>query len=96
VRPANASRPELPKLSQRSTAAVLQDLLAKDLRRGHRRLALRHFLMLRACGVCPSPQLQEECEQLLGACPEETRRRIAAGVDGWTQMVHSRPPIVRP
>jgi hypothetical protein len=70
-----------------AAASELPTLLARDLRRGHVNLAIRHFLMARACGSGVPPGLQRDCEALLRACPSTRRRRIARDVENWVRMV---------
>jgi len=52
-------------------------------------VALRHFLMVQACGVYPPAAVRELCARLLQACPP-ARSRIQRDVDGWAEMVGAR------
>jgi hypothetical protein len=69
---------------------VLLQLLQRDLRLGHHRVALRHFLMTQACGVHLPVSLRLECEKLLLACPVSQRTRIERDVDCWAGMIGVR------
>ena len=70
-----------------AAASELPTLVARDLRRGHVNLAIRHFLMARACGSGVPPGMARRCEVLLQACPSARRHRIARDVDNWVRMV---------
>ena len=65
----------------------VQALLAADLAKGHVRLAIRHFLMLRASGVPVPAAVSEECTALLNACPARLLQRIVLDVERWLQVV---------
>jgi hypothetical protein len=76
-----------PASSAPAAASELPALVARDLRRGHVNLAIRHFLMARARGSSVPPGVQRDCEALLQACPSPRRRRIARDVENWVRMV---------
>ena len=66
---------------------ALVQLLNEDVRRGHRNLAIRHFLMLEARGICIPGHLRQHCEHLLKACPRGVKRQILTAVGLWKEMV---------
>jgi hypothetical protein len=68
-------------------ASALPALVARDLHRGHVNLAIRHFLMARACGNGVPRGVERHCEALLEACPGPRRHRIARDVDNWVRML---------
>jgi hypothetical protein len=72
-----------------TTAAVLLELLQRDLRFGYRWVALRHFLMVRACGVQLPADLREQCERLLLECPVSSQERVARSVEWWICMTNA-------
>jgi hypothetical protein len=78
-------------IHRHETNAVLVELLATSLRRGHWRVAIRRFLMLVACGVDVPEADKAACEALLSTCPERDLRRISDGVHSWVDMLHPRP-----
>jgi len=67
-------------------------LLANSLSRGHRRVAIRRFLMLVACGFDVPVGYKEACKVLGSTCPAGELRRIQASVQAWVDMV-SAPPL---
>lgn len=83
---AQKPRPRL----DRCTGSVLVELLQRDLWLGHHRVAVRHFLMARACGMPMPVAMQERCEQLLQVCPREVREGIEQAVRSWAEMMPSR------
>lgn len=66
---------------------ALLDLLERSLRRGHRRLALRHYMMLRVRGHAVPAALREAADGLAARCAPRERRAIAAAVHAWAAML---------
>lgn len=90
--PGAGSRPK----SSRAAAApdpglreVLLAQLARDLARGHWKLALRHFLMLEACGHEVPPEQRARCMEHALECPSRDWLRIQADVSGWVRFRQS-------
>ena len=67
--------------------APLLALLIADLCQGHFHVAVRHFLMLRACGAKLPALIERSCEELLQACPVGRRTKITRDVENWLAMV---------
>lgn len=74
----------------RDSQQALFALLNEDIRRGNRNLAIRHFLMLQACGVRLPEALRLSCEDWLHRCPPRTHAQISAAVNRWAQLVDLR------
>lgn len=77
-------RPASPENSQKA----LVNLLACDIRRGHRNVAVRHFLMLESCNAEIPMSLRAECERLMTERPKRTIDRISGSVSSWVQLVN--------
>ena len=71
----------------RETSEVIVDQLATSLERGHWRIALRRFLMLRASDFDIPDQYKARCEALMAACPTRDIRRIQDQVQSWVDML---------
>jgi aspartate 1-decarboxylase len=69
------------------TRAVILDELATSLERGHWRVALRRFLMLRARDFDIPDSYKTRCEALMSACPARDLRRIQDQVQSWVDML---------
>lgn len=70
-----------------ATCEVLLQQLAEDLDHGRWRVAIRRFLMLRACGRGVPLRLRRRCELHIERCPPPVLRRIAADVQAWSHML---------
>jgi hypothetical protein len=73
------------------TPEALIGLLERDVQRGHVHVAVRHLLMLDACGAQVPQRLRGPCEAWLSACNASKRAAIAAQVQAWARMA-LRPP----
>jgi hypothetical protein len=76
-----------------STSAALIELLRRDIEHENRWVALRHFLMARACGVSLPADLRQRCEPLLQECPPKALSRIERGVEAWVRMTRKQGPV---
>lgn len=76
------------------TEQALLGLLGMHLRRDHRRLAIRRYLMLDACGFQVPLEFRERCEALLAERPTSDIDLIISQCRTWTNMV-SRSPTRR-
>lgn len=75
---------------------ALLGLLQQDVERGHSQLAVRHYLMLAACGRPVPADLQERCEAWLDGCKPARRLAIDAQVRRWADMVLHGPDPALP
>lgn len=66
---------------------ALLDLLEHSLARGHRRLAIRRYLMLCWQGHPVPPRLRAECNRLVAASPTREFGRLAREVRAWQTML---------
>lgn len=57
-------------------AAALAALLDRSISFGHRRLAIRRYRMLLACGHEVSGQVKAHCEALIAACASDEPIRV--------------------
>lgn len=73
----------------RALREVLLAQLAQDLARGHWKLALRHFLMLQACGHEVPAAQRARCMEHALECPRRDWLRIQADVSGWVRFRQS-------
>lgn len=62
---------------------ALVRLLQTDVRRRHWRIAIRHFLMLTACGYEVPEALEEQCMRWAGTCAPGEFEKISARVAAW-------------
>lgn len=69
------------------TGDALLVLLERDLRCGHKQLAIRHFCMLRALGTEMPPGLERCCERLVLACAPARLARTLEAVHQWLTML---------
>lgn len=74
-------------VAAQSTLAVLQTVLTEDLDRGFWRVAIRHYMMLLACGGEVPDRQRQLCEAHMGRCSPSELARIAARVRAWAGMV---------
>lgn len=73
------------------TLETLLCLLEQDVRRGHAHVAIRHLLMLDACGAQVPQALRHPCEAWLARCKAAKRAAITAQVDAWARMTLRHP-----
>jgi hypothetical protein len=71
--------------------ALLRLLLA-DLSRGHRRLAIRHYLMLKGRGAGLPTVVERRCASILQECPARQRVQISRDVENWLAMLPGTGP----
>ena len=86
--PPRTSRSAVP-APDRALREVLLAQLARDLARGHWKLALRHFLMLEACGHDVPPAQRARCMEHALECPSRDWLRIRDYVSGWVRFRQS-------
>ena len=72
-----------------SSEEALLAQLQRDLQRGHWRIALRHFLMLEACGFEVPEAERLHCLEHARACASAQWLRIQADVAEWARCVPS-------
>ena len=68
---------------------ALIELLARSLKFGHRRLAIRRYLMLKICCHSVPFSLEDSCRVLLAAAKPLEINRIEASVNEWHLMLYS-------
>jgi len=61
-------------------------LLEKDIQRGNRNVAIRHYLMLCGLGMSLEPDIQDVCEGFLSECSSKQMTRIVRCVDAWFEL----------
>lgn len=66
---------------------VLLALLQESLMRGHWRVALRRYLMLRGCGFEIPEGERRRCEAYLARCKAAELRRMQADARAWLRFV---------
>ena len=63
------------------------DFTWNNIRQGNRRVAIRHYLMLRRIGAPVAAPTQRQCRDLLARTPIEVVAQIAVSVDAWFDML---------
>jgi hypothetical protein len=71
----------------REQRAVLLRLLEESLARGHRRMVIRRYLMLKVRGLEVPHALEVTCEELITSRTARDIRRIDAAVREWAWML---------
>jgi hypothetical protein len=66
---------------------VLLVLLRESLVRGHWRVALRRYLMLRGCGFDVPERERQRCETYLARCKSTELGRMQADARAWSRFV---------
>ncbi len=84
-----------PRARASSCADVLLAQLRRDLQRGHWRVALRHFLMLEACGYEVPPAERRSCLEHARACAGRQWLKIQADVAEWARCLTPQRPTGR-
>ena len=79
------ARPAPHGVSQRRE--VLLVLLRESLVRGHWRVALRRYLMLRGCGFDVPERERQRCETYLARCKSTELGRMQADARAWSRFV---------
>lgn len=74
-------------LRARTTEDALVALLERDLRQGHRQVAIRHFTMLQLLRADVPASLQLECQRLVRRCEPSVLARTVRRVDEWAAML---------
>ena len=66
---------------------ALSRLLMDSLRRGHRKVAVRRFLMLRACRSAVAADARAACEATISTLPVAELRRMTDAAQAWAVLV---------
>jgi len=66
---------------------ALQLLLERSMRLGHRRLAIRRYLMMCSQGYSVPALEQSFCEDMMDECTQSDLNRIRSSVKSWADML---------
>lgn len=72
--------------SRRRSECALVELLLQDIRRAHKYIAIRHYLMLLRIGARVPEVISNQCQQWLNQCPQQRLARIEIGVVAWADL----------
>ena len=78
-------------LDRNLTADALRSLLDTNLRRGHRRIAIRHWLMLRRLRAELPHSVEHRVAQVRASIAPRDADRIERDVNTWAELVGLRP-----
>jgi hypothetical protein len=79
---------------EQERAAALLELLKRSIKLGHRRLAIRRILMLRACSIELPPELVPQCHRLMAEAGSKELSQIHQSVDKWVLMLRPQTTAV--
>jgi hypothetical protein len=83
---AGTGRDQKPGGGERNSRNALLLLLEKDIQRGNRNVAIRHYLMLRGLGITPAPGIRDVCERFMDECSTKQMSRIGRCVEAWFEL----------
>lgn len=72
--------------SRRRSECALVELLLQDIRRAHKYVAIRHYLMLLRIGARVPEIIDIQCALWLKQCPQQRLARIESGVVAWADL----------